>query len=182
MNICSKCGRVSDNIPNEAGEEFAEVLCSECDDSDSPMKPTGPITFTAHEIRCMELRVAKWLGFRTDKRPDQKYYLLNHAGNLHTSWAFPDEGRLLEHYPKFGSEWEDAGYLFDLLTEYNYQPTLESNMLVHKATGVLYAPNEQRVTVWADSPRVAILVLAYNIAIRGRDFENNRRKLEIDNR
>jgi hypothetical protein len=31
MNICSECGRVVENEPNEAGEEFANEPCSACE-------------------------------------------------------------------------------------------------------------------------------------------------------
>lgn len=187
MNICSKCGRVSENMPNEAGEEFAEVLCWECDDSDSLLKPRGPITFTPEEIRCMELRVSKWIGYHVAYKTELvqnrqvERWMLKRGDTPITGWV-TDEHYASKHMMGWASDWSRTGLLFDLLTEYNYQPTLESNMLTHKATGVLYAPNEQRVTVWADSPRVAILCLADAIAIRGRDFENNRRKIEIDNR
>jgi hypothetical protein len=134
--------------------------------------------FTPEEIRFMELRVAKWLGFHTEKKPDGKYYLLNQSGKLYTSWAYSDESKLLGHYPKFGTEWQDAGMLFDLLAEHCYSPNLHSNMLTHSASGTLYAPNQQEVKVYAGSSTEAILCLADAIAIRGRELENNRNFIE----
>jgi hypothetical protein len=133
--------------------------------------------FTPEEIKIFEVRVAKWIGYHTELR-DGLYQLMRKNGKPADSHRFEIESWCWDHRPHFGTDWTDAGMLFDLLAEYCYSPNLHSNMLTHSASGTLYAPNQQEVKVYAGSSTEAILCLADAIAIRGRELENNRNFIE----